>query len=71
MTIHIGDRVQVIAPAVRPTVGKVGTVEATGFVDGWLRVRLDLRFKTRQRYMYHVTELEKIVVDTPTVSCYN
>ena len=70
MTIHIGDRVQVIAPAVRPTVGKVGTVEATGFVDGWLRVRLDLRFKTRQRYMYHVTELEKIVVDIQDVLHY-
>jgi hypothetical protein len=64
MTIQIGDRVKVRAPALRPTVGKVGTVEDEGFVEGWLRVRLDKRFKTRQRYMYHVTELEKIMVDT-------
>jgi|Wag4MinimDraft_6_1082665.scaffolds.fasta_scaffold135659_2 hypothetical protein len=64
MTIQIGDRVKVRAPALRPTQGLLGTVEDEGFVEGWLRVRLDKRFKTRQRYMYHVDELEKIMVDT-------
>jgi hypothetical protein len=57
-TPQVGDRVEVIAPTGRLTIGKTGTVESYAFVDGWFQVKLDKRFKSRQRYMFQANDIK-------------
>lgn len=53
---RFGDRVRVKGD--RPTGGKEGTIVGGGFVENVALVKLDKRFRTRQTYHYHTSELE-------------